>query len=161
LNLKQTLFKILKENDMIEETYPYVPIKDTLFFGFISEGINGDIFKIVMFTPIKNGKWNLGFGDWKNNDVDDKVMTNNHDVVKVIGTVAKITYDFFKEYPNTVLVIDPVDEKRKKLYNIVFQRHHQSIINNFKIIGKIQGQGKQIYSPKKIYDSFELSLKLK
>jgi methyltransferase-like protein len=146
---------------MIEETYPYVPIKDTLFFGFISEGINGDIFKIVMFTPTRHGKWNLGFGDWRNDDVDDKVMTNNHDVVKVIGTVAKITYDFFKKYPNAVVVVKPVDEKRKKLYNIVFQRHYKIIINDFQIFARTEGGRKKVYSPKKIYDNFELSLKSK
>jgi methyltransferase-like protein len=143
---------------MIEETYPYVPIGDTLFFGFISTGINGEIFKVVMFTPTRNGKWNLGFGDWKNSDIDDKVMTNNQDVVKVIGTVAKITYSFFEKYPNACIIVKPVDEKRKKLYNIVFQRHYEVITTDFQIFA-IKGRRKEIYSPKKMYDRFELTLK--
>jgi hypothetical protein len=146
---------------MIEETYPYVQVQGELVYVFRSEGINGVIKKIVIFTPIKKNKWNLGFGDWQNNDVDDKVMTNNHDVVKVIGTVAKITYDFFKKYPNAVIIVKPVDEKRKKLYNIVFQRHYRTITNDFKILARNKGFSKEVYSPKKIYDNFELSLKSK
>ena len=147
---------------MINEPYEYfpIPIKEHLMYGFVSEGVKGQILKIIIFTLLENGKWNLGFGDWKNNDIDDKVMTNNQDVVKVIGTVAKATYEFFKNYPNAVLVIKPVDEKRSKLYNIVFQRHHKAISNDFKIIAFI-GRRRKIYSPEKTYDSFELSLKSK
>jgi hypothetical protein len=145
---------------MIEETYPYFPIEDNLFYGFFSEGVKGRIPKVIIFTSEEKDKWNLAFGDWKNNDIDDSVMTNNHDVVKVIGTVAKATYAFFDNYPNAILVIKPVDEKRKKLYNIVFQRHFEAIKNQFKIIGFI-GKQRRIYSSKKMYDSFELSLKSK
>ena len=83
---------------MIKDIYPYSQIGEQLLFAFVSEGINGDIFKLIAFTPRDDGKWNLGFGDWGNDGVvDDKVMTNNHDVVKVIGTVAKVTYDFFQK----------------------------------------------------------------
>jgi hypothetical protein len=145
---------------MIEETYPYFPIGDELFWGFKSEGVKGIIPKVVLFTPIRNGKWNLGFGDWKNNDIDDKTMSNNQDVVKVIGTVAKVAIEFLEHYPDATLVIKPADEKRKKLYNIVFQRHFETIKDKFKIIG-INGKRRRIYSPEKVFDHFELSLKLK
>jgi hypothetical protein len=101
----------------------------------------------------------LAFGDWKKDDFDDKVMTNNQDVVRVIATVAKVTYCFFEDYPDAILVIDPVDEKRKKLYNIVFQRHAKTIKETFIIMAAI-GEKYEIYSPLKMYDSFELSLKL-
>jgi hypothetical protein len=145
---------------MISDAYAYFPIGDNLFFGFISNGINGEILKIVIFTPTKDGKWNLAFGDWRNKDIDDKVMTNNHDVVKVIGTVAKVTYDFFKKYPEAVVVIDPVDEKRKKLYNVVFQRHHKVIANDFHIHAQ-KGEQTELYSSTETYDRFELFLKSK
>jgi hypothetical protein len=145
---------------MIKDAYAYFPIGDNLFYGFFSEGVKGRIPKVIVFTFEENEKWNLAFGDWKNNDFDDNVMTNNHDVVKVISTVAKATYEFFDNYPDAILVIKPVDEKRKKLYNIVFQRHFEIIRNDFKIIGFI-GKRKRIYSPKDMFDSFELSLKSK
>jgi hypothetical protein len=146
---------------MIEETYTYVQVRDELLFAFKSEGVNGVILKVIIFTPLKKNKWNLAFGDWLNNDVDDTIMTNNHDVVKVIGTVAKVTYAFFEKYPDAVVVIKPIDEKRKTLYNIVFKRHYQVIINNFQILARKKGHRKEVYSPKKMYDSFELNLKSK
>jgi hypothetical protein len=143
---------------MIKDTYPYVQVRDELAFVFRSEGINGVIVKVVIFTLKNDGKWNLAFGDWRNGDIDDKVMTNNHDVVKVIGTVAKVTYAFFEKYPDAIVVVDPVDEKRKKLYNVVFQRHYATINRDFQVKSFI-GEQIEIYSPSKIYDSFELSLK--
>jgi hypothetical protein len=145
---------------MIEETYPYFPIKDKLIFGFFSEGVKGVFFKVIIFTLEEDGKWNLAFGDWENNDLDDKVMTNNQDVVRVIGTVAKVTYVFFANYPNAVVIIKPVDEKRKKLYNIVFRRHYEVIKNDFNIIAFV-GDESEVYAPNKMYDIFELSLKSK
>ena len=146
---------------MIKDIYPYSQIGEHQLFAFVSEGINGDIYKLIAFTPTDDGKWNLGFGDWQDNgDVDDRVMTNNHDVVKVIGTVAKVTYDFFKKYPDAVVVIDPVDEKRKRLYNFVFQRHYAFISNDFHIIGE-KNRVSEVYSTVKMYDLFELFLKSK
>ena len=145
---------------MIEDIYPYFHIKDNQLYTFFSEGVKGKIQKVIIFTLEINGKWNLGFGDWENNDVDDKVMTNNQDVVKVIGTVAKVTYDFFDNHPDAIVVIKPVDEKRKKLYNIVFQRHYAFIKEKFLINGSINKE-LEVYSPIKVYDGFELSLKSK
>jgi hypothetical protein len=145
---------------MIEDIYPYFPIKAKVIFGFFSEGVKGVFLKIIIFTLEKNGKWNLAFGDWENNDLDDKVMTNNQDVVRVIGTVAKVTHVFFSNYPDAVVTIKPVDEKRKKLYNIVFRRHHEVIQNDIHIIAFADNES-EFYSPNKMYDSFELSLKSK
>ena len=133
---------------MIKDTYALYPLSD-LIFSFHSEGIQGKILKIVIFTHLDNGKWNLAFGDWKNKNLDDKVMSNNEDVVKVIGTVAKAAYKFFENYPDATLEIKPVDEKRKKLYNIAFQRHFHEIVANFQIFGCVESQI-EIYSPKKL-----------
>jgi hypothetical protein len=146
---------------MIKDIYPYAQIGEGLLFAFVSEGINGDIYKLIAFTPTNDGKWNLGFGDWQDDGaVEDRVMTNNQDVVKVIGTVAKVTYDFFKKYPDAIVVVRPVDEKRKKLYNIVFQRHYAFINQDFHIIAE-KDDVAEVYSPVEIYDRFELFLKSK
>jgi hypothetical protein len=143
---------------MIEDYYKYVAATKGESFMFVSEGIKGTILKFVEFTPLTNDDWNLGFGDFKNGEIDDIVMTNNQDVIKVIRTVAQITIEFFKKYPHAIVVIKPVDEKRKKLYNIVFQRHFAEIDALFDIIAYL-GIRKEIYHVETIYDSFELSLK--
>ncbi len=143
---------------MIKDHYPYIASNTALNYLFFSEGVKGKILKFVEFTHLVDKDWNLGFGDLKDGFVDGVVMSNNQDVVKVIGTVAKITYDFFANHPHAVVVITPVDEKRKKLYNIVFQRHVKDIEPLFHIFAYISGQ-KESYLPSKMYDSFELSLK--
>ncbi len=79
-------------------------------------------------------------------------MSNNEDVVKVIATVAKITYEFFDNHPQSIVIIKPIDEKRKKLYSIVFQRHFKDILKTstrFSILLLILvGEKKPIYPQK-------------
>jgi hypothetical protein len=145
---------------MIEETYPYFPIKDDVLYGFVSEGVRGAIFKLIIFTPLEDNEWNLAFGDWRKDNLDDKIMTNNQDVVRVIGTVTKVAFNFFNNHPDATLVIKPVDEKRKRLYNIVFRRHHEAI-NKSCIIWGMMGEIVENYLPQTTYDSFKISLKSK
>ena len=78
--------------------------------------------------------------------------------MKVIRTVANVTVEFFKQYPDSVVVIEPVDEKRKKFYNLIFQRYYKDINPYFNILGKSENQ-EETYLIEKFYDSFEISLK--
>ena len=119
---------------MIEQPYPYnvlIP-KTHYFFESIGEK---SVFKIVQFDLIDGNLWNLGFGDLNNGLVDDSIITNNQDAHKVIRTVAKIAIDFLAEYPNYTLEITPVDEKRKRLYNGVFQKYFKDIVNKREATG--------------------------
>ncbi len=145
---------------MISEHYRFLGSKNYTRYFFESIGKQGKVVKIVEFSLDKNNRWNLGFGDWRMGKIDDTVITNNHDVAKVISTVAKIVYIFFEKYPNRVVTINPVDDKRKRLYNIVFQRHITEIEPNFDLIGYIN-EKPETYSIEKNYDIFELKLKSK
>ncbi|MDZ7879797.1 MAG: hypothetical protein U5L45_19115 [Saprospiraceae bacterium] len=102
--------------------------------------------------------WNLGFGDWKDGKIDNSVVSNNNDIVRVISTVAKIAYEFSGNFPQRIIQIKPVDEKRKVLYNHIFRRNYATINVNFNING-FKGRKKEKYSPNKIYDRFELNRK--
>jgi hypothetical protein len=143
---------------MIKDAYSYADVKEGKLFAFQSEGSQGLIVKIVQFTFEGNDVWNLGFGDLDDGDIDDSVVTNNHDAMKVIRTVAKITLEFFVKYPTSIVKIRPVDEKRKKLYNIVFIRHFKDIEPIFDVKGSREGK-KEPYSPNNYYNRFELKLK--
>lgn len=143
---------------MVNEHYSFSNEANKTLFTFESEGTQGKILKVVLFTLDDDNRWNLGFGDWHNGYVNDTIISNNHDVAKVIGTIARIVYTFFEEYPDRVVFIQPVDERRKRLYNIVFQRHILEIETDFKIIGFI-GEETEMYSIKKNYDAFEIKLK--
>jgi hypothetical protein len=143
---------------MITESYNYIAEDHKTQFAFFSEGVQGKIIKIVLFTFIKDDLWNLGFGDLVKGDIDDTIISNNSDIVKLIGTIAKITYDFSVEFPLRRIYIEPVDEKRKRLYNHVFRRHHKTINDTFQIIGLFEGL-EEPYSPDKLYDIFKLKRK--
>ena len=88
---------------MIKEAYFYIGLPNKTHYVFQSEGDNGKITKMVVFTNLGKRLWNLGFGDLDGFDIDDSVISNNNDIVKVIGTVTKIAYEFserFREVSN-------------------------------------------------------------
>ncbi len=92
--------------------------------------------------------------------IDDSIISNNHDIVKLIGTIAKIVYDFSKAFPLSRIEINPIDEKRKRLYHHVFRRNFDIINADFQVKGVYKGiDEEEDYSPEKIYDFFRLKRK--
>lgn len=143
---------------MIEQPYPYFALKEHTQYVFKSIGEKA-VIKIVIFTPLRGNIWNLGFGDLENDGfINDTIITNNQDASKVLRTVAKIAIDFLAKHPNYVLEIKPVDGKRKRLYNGIFQRYFEEMSDIFQIIG-ILGRKKEPYTPSKIYDKFRITYK--
>ena len=143
---------------MLKESYTYLASPDKTIYLFQSEGKNGQIIKVIAFTPVGKNLWNVGFGDLNEEQIDDSVVSNNHDIVKLISTVAKAIYEFSDEFPSRRIQIKPVDEKRKRLYNHVFRRNYEVINATFQVTG-INGRKKEPYSPEKLYDNFELKRK--
>jgi len=144
---------------MLGKTYDIKPSAEKQYYLFTSEGPKGKINKIVLFQGIGENRYNLAFGDLLFGQLDDEVVSNNRDFVKVLSTVAACVYDFVKAYPGIELEIEPVDEKRKMLYNAVFKRHHLFIRQQFRILGVITDT-LEPYSQEKLYDRFELYHKI-
>ena len=143
---------------MIEQPYPYYELGRPMHYFFESIGEEKSVYKIVAFTLLVNGNWNLGFGDLaENGSIDDSVVTNNHDVRNVIGTVAKIAIDFLRKYPERTIEIKPVDDKRKTLYNLVFQRYFEEINTFIEVCGIIAEE--EPYIPTQTYNRFTIKLK--
>ena len=143
---------------MITDSYLYIAVRRKTRFIFESEGVQGKIVKIIQFSPMDDNEWNLGFGDLKSGFVDDSIVSNNQDTVKVLQTVARATYEFFNTYPDSVVIINPVDERRRKLYNRIFQRHIKDISTVCDVTGVI-GTEKELYESQKYYESFKIKLK--
>jgi hypothetical protein len=143
---------------MIAEHYDYFAYESKTLYLFESEGEQGTIVKIVIFSPYEGIFWNLAFGDIIGNSIDDSVVSNNYDIVKVMSTIGKIVYDFSAQYPNRGIYIRPVDEKRKKLYNHVFRRNYDAINRVFDVTGILETI-EEDYSSKKSYDVFKLKRK--
>lgn len=143
---------------MFTESYNYVNLPKKPIYIFQSEGQQGKILKGIMFTSMGKNVWNLAFGDIIEGDINDSIISNNLDIVKVIGTVAKVVYAFSAQFPLRQIYIRPIDEKRKKLYNHVFRRHYDDISLTFHIMG-ILNEIPENYSPEKFYDNFKLKRK--
>jgi len=142
---------------MIDNPYIFLSSRKSTWFVFESEGMIGKIPKLVTFEHYGENRWNVGFGDLKRGIANDSAISNNGDVSRVLNTIAQIIYEFFSEHPDSILQIKPIDEKRKKLYNLIFQRHFDSIRTDFQIKG-LREEAFEAYSPDEFYDSFEISL---
>jgi hypothetical protein len=143
---------------MIADSYDYIAFKDKPFYYFESEGKQGKIPKIILFTHINKNLWNLAFGDVHKGNIDDSIISNNHDIVKLLSTIAKVVYEFSEQYPTRHIRIKPVDDKRGRLYNHIFRRNYVVINTTFHIIG-INKRKKEDYTPEKFYEYFELKRK--
>ena len=85
---------------------PYKVDKNAIAeYQFISEGPKGEIRKVVQIEPLQGENlYNIGFGDLTpDGHVDDKVESNNEDLVKVLATVIYIIQDFLTEKPDAKL----------------------------------------------------------
>ncbi len=145
---------------MITESYDYIALGNKPYYYFQSEGEQGKIIKIVTFSRLNNKYWNLGFGDLQGNKINGTIVSNNHDIVKLIGTVAKIAYEFSDKFPKRGLEVNPIDEKRRRLYNHVFRRNYTVINADFHIIGVNNVGDEEAYLPTKNYHLFRLKRKL-
>lgn len=114
------------------------------YFEFISNGINGNIVKVVKYVPFPNQIeiFNLGFGD-KNietGELDDLVVSNNGDTDKVLATVAMTIYDFFEEHPYATVYLKGSTGSRTRLYQISINKFIEQITIDFDVYGELEDQ---------------------
>jgi hypothetical protein len=143
---------------MKNEHYPFVKNVESSYFEFESIGPKGVIRKVIAIEFMDENAWNIAFGDKTDADWTDKSISNNGDMVKVIATVIAAVLEFSATYPTRNLVIQPLDERRKSLYNLVFQKNMEDIEQIFEIWGSFNGDFLE-YSPQIHCDIFFLSRK--
>jgi hypothetical protein len=142
------------------QAYPIEHSEDKLYYRFVSKGAENDIVKIVTYEDMGTDEWNLAFGDANadETDFDDKIITNNQDMRRVIQTVFATGLIFSEAYPERKIQIKPVDRQRKLLYNRVFQDRHTAIEEFYTIYGVSFTDGaEELYDSRKIYDGFLLT----
>lgn len=103
-------------------------------FVFSSIG-KSTIIKLVEFSTTRTPDlYNLGFGDLlPDGTVDDKVKSNNGDIVKVLVTVVQIIRDFSAQYPNAKIVFVGSTQERTKLYTRIIKIYYEDFCKEFKI----------------------------
>lgn len=141
---------------MIEATYELHPNEAKTRFSFQSIGPKGIIEKEIRFTKLDENLWNLGFADLLHGSLDDRQISNNGDLVQVISTVAKAALEFSKTWPARRLLIVPVDEKRKRLYQVIFRRHIATINKRFQVQGFEENRSEN-WQPDGFYQAYILT----
>jgi hypothetical protein len=120
------------------EKYNLRASPSSLEFEFISSGPNGNICKVIQFTPTHiSNVFNLGFGDRDihSGEISDSVITNNGDSEKVLSTVAHAAIDFLNKHPNNSIFAMGLTASRTRLYQIGIMKNLKEIEIDIIILG--------------------------
>jgi hypothetical protein len=125
--------------------YDYFVSEDFFRYEFCSEGPNGRIKKVILFTKATlYGKpiFNLAFGDFdKNGLFNDCVTSNNQDAEKVLATVAQAVLSFTCMYPDALIFAEGSTPSRTRLYQIGINKFWKEIEPDFNVFGLLRTAG--------------------
>jgi hypothetical protein len=126
---------------MNEPTYKVDFDDNNGYFVFESVGQKGSILKVVVFTEIQEGVFNLAFGDYdiETKLIDDKSVSNNGDMKKVISTVVNITMKFLFENPTVYVYIEGSTTVRTRFYQRIIDRYYDNFNSVFELYGLRDG----------------------
>jgi hypothetical protein len=81
--------------------------------------------------------YNLGFGDYneETQEIDDEVVTNNGDGLKVLATVVSTLYAFTGKYPDAKVFATGSTEARTRLYRMGISNNLEEIKQDFYVYG--------------------------
>jgi len=118
--------------------YEYSTESELFLFEFESIGKKGNIKKIVQYTEMSiKGYYNLGFGDYneQTNEIDDTIVTNNGDGLKVLSTVVSTIYAFTGKYPEAYVFATGSNEVRTRLYRMGISNNLEELKKDFHVFG--------------------------
>lgn len=120
------------------DRYPVVASDSSFVYEFVSEGKNGKVAKVIIYseTHIHN-LFNLVLGDknLETGEIDDTVTTNNGDSRKVLATVASTLYSFTEKFPDVMIFAEGSTRSRTRLYKIGISNHLNLITPYFEVFG--------------------------
>ena len=142
------------------ERYDYTTQEGYFAFKFESVGRNGIIKKLVEYVQLGEfelGKiYNLGFGDYneETGEVDDKIVSDNGDMTKVLATVAATLYVFTEHYPDAIVYAEGSSKSRTRLYRWNIAKNLEELKQDFYVFGVIRNIGYEEFIKDKNYDGF-------
>ena len=112
---------------------------NTKRYTFESVGHN-KIRKVVEFTHVgMNDTFNLAFGDLREDGaVDDQIISNNGDIVKVLTTVINVLRDFIEKHPGAIVAFVGSTPERMRLYTRILRSYYSTFSKEFTISTVIQ-----------------------
>ncbi len=135
--------------------YKYKTNSAFLDYEFISQGPKGSIKKVIRFTQIKSGVFNLGFGDLdeQTGEISDTIVTNNNDSRIVLATVAATVNDFTLHYPKAIIIAQGSTRSRTRLYRMGITNHWNNISIDFEVYG-LKDHNWELFQQRRDYDAF-------
>jgi hypothetical protein len=130
-------------------------------FDFLSEGPKGKIEKIIQFSLVnQNNLYNLAFGDrdYLTGEIDDKVVTDNADLEKVLATVVAAVYAFCDKVPEAWIYATGSTEARTRLYRMGINKYYDIVEFDFEIFGQTQSEWEP-FEKGKDYEAFVVKRK--
>ncbi|WP_235280483.1 DUF6934 family protein [Myroides profundi] len=108
-------------------SYSLTTDRENSIYEFTSIGKNQAIKKLIIFELIKGEAkvYNLSFGDSTNYNgdllrIDDRIVSNNGDMNRVLATVFRAVLDFTKDKIDCKVVFKGSTPSRTRLYRMVF-----------------------------------------
>lgn len=147
---------------MHQSRYPSMVNDRNDTYTFVSEGSKGNIKKVVVYTRISQGIYNLAFGDLDEEKqcLIDSSRTNNGDRDKVLRTVAATVIDFLNHYPGSSIFIQGESPSKTRLYQMGIRAYILIVEELFDIYGFAQGKWETMKTGKN-YEAFFLKPKEK
>ena len=149
---------------MKKDKYHYKTENKFEFFEFYSEGPKGVIKKVIEFqSTMQEGVFNLAFGDFneETKSIDDKIVTNNNDSIKVLATVASTVYAFIEKHPNAWIVATGSTEARTRLYRMGITNNLSEISEDFLVFGYNKEENWVKFEVGEDYEAFLVTKKIK
>ncbi len=140
------------------ERYEYSTNETFLDFEFESNGPNGEIKKIVRFSPANaNGRtyFNLVLGDWneETRTIDDAAISDNQDTERILATVAATVLDFTEQFPDVIVFAKGSTPARTRLYQMGISANLKEIDHLLQVYG-LQNRKWEPFRKNVNYDAF-------
>lgn len=122
------------------ERYSFVST-DIHTFEFISEGPKEKIWKVVQYSQMDIGGFNLAFGDKDEATgmINDMINSNNGDTEKVLWTIASTVDVFLGNHPDKFIYVEGSTKARTRLYRMGISKYLSVIQTDFEIYGEKGG----------------------
>ncbi len=146
------------------DKYPIIIGETSMIYEFISEGAQGRISKLIIYseTHLRNF-YNLGFGDKdETGNIDDEVVTNNGDSEKVLVPInigiASTLYIFTDRFPEARIFATGSTKARTRLYRIGISNNFEEIEMDFEVFGLV-GEHWQPFQKQIEFEAFSVKRK--
>jgi hypothetical protein len=133
--------------------------EDHSTYKFFSEGPNGRISKIIIFSEFYAGGniYNVALGDVMRNDrISDTNVSNNGDIRKIFATVAQVLMDYTSIYPERTIFFQgsDVEGRRISVYHRAISQYYHLLQKELIVEGITNHEVKELFNPNGQYAFF-------